>query len=561
MIFSAARRAFKSVEKVQAASRRFLVSRRYPQLATLHIRLIHNSSDVPTLTLETQDLDVTSGTNDDEFDSVPSPIAKSLPSIPNSFVPPTCQTPAVQPISPLSIPHSDRPELAIIDLTPQIRSTEKVNAQLVIHIHTLETRIADWQARASNVEALVKERECIIGDSVPLPLYEREQEAVLQLREKFESSIAHEAASKGHLMQVRGRVQSRAKFLEANRARESKCSTSPQDAERALREAIVRVKVFLQVKSSQPRPRGGELLSHDEGNEASVRPTFIKLNRSCRSPFAPTKPPLPKLLTRDDLASSLPQPPPDENVRPTGRGLSVPPSTATSSSVWKNTGNRRLSVPVADNSFVHDRASVNKRLAAFYASRSSPSPPSEMRHPKLLPNSLKTTDSSPAPSSSQQSRIRSTVEGEDKLPSWVEEMLDHIAHPLHHHRLASTDLSKSILSKRSSSISSVDNLHLSLQVPSPSPTRSEWELVGDNETLGGSKVNLLSMVEASPAKTIRPAVSLGRPPKSPALPQPQESKPSSAHSSTGWLKNVANKIGHPSSERARGKKGSTMSRI
>jgi len=127
--------------------------------------------------------------------------------------------------------------------------------------------------------------------------------------------------------------------------------------------------------------------------------------------------------------------------------------------------------------------------------------------------------------SSQQYRVKSTTGSDDKLPPWFDEMLDHIAHPLHHHRLASTDLNKSIVAKRSSSISSIENLHLSLQVPAPSPTRGEWELVGDNETLGGSKVNLLSMAEASPPKRIHPTVSLGRLRKPTMPPHPIKKSP------------------------------------
>ena len=559
------------------------MSRRYPELAALCTEPIHDSPDVTTVALETQDQDGISELNGDASDSVPSPISKSVPSMPFPLEPhpytssPSIrQMPSMQAPSPMPVSRFDRPELAIIDLTSQIRSTQNVNAQLVLHISMLETRITDWQSRASNVEALVKERECIIGvDSVPLPLYESEQKAALQLREKLESGIAHEAASKGNLMQIRGKLQSRARVLEANHARDSKSSTSPQDAERALCDAIARAKVYLQATSlkstsvssslSQPRARGGPLLSHDQSNEVSVRPTLIKLNRSRRSPFAPIKPPLPKLLTRSNLASLLHQPPPDENPRSAGPGLSVPPSSATRSSVWKSPGNRRLSVPVADNSFVQDRPSVNRRLAAFYAPR--PSPLSEMKRSEPPPSHSSRIHGPQTPvlPSSPQSRVQSTAGDDGKLPSWVDEMLDHITHPLHHHRLASADLSKSILAKRSSSMSSIDDLHLSLQLPSPSPTRDEWELVGDNETLGGSKVNLLSMVETPPPKSIRPTVSSGRLRKStlPARPHQEESRPSSNNSSTGWLKNVANKMGIQgdlNSERVRGKKGSIMSR-
>ncbi|KAF8320973.1 uncharacterized protein EI90DRAFT_3079749 [Cantharellus anzutake] len=562
----AARRAFKSIEKVQAAARRYLVLQKYPQLAQLHEEQPRDLSYASSLLLHTP-TQIGAATSD----LTASPVSNTLPTTPQALQPPpdhsvptTYRIPSPRPHHLIPTPHYNRPEHAIVDLAAQIRATQKVNTQLLVQINVLETRLADWKVKALAAEALVKDREGVIGtDSVSLSLFEREKEAVRELREKLECSIAHEAASKGNLMQVRGKVQSRARILEANRARESKSSTSPQDAERALRATISRAQVFLEITTRtsrpQPRPTGTSLpQNHSNEHAATVQSTLIKLNRTRRSPYAPTKPPLPKLLTLHNLASSLPRPP-----RTRTPGLQA-----------------RLSVPVTDTTFVQDRAAVNKRLAAFYAPR--PSPLSEVRNSgPLAPNhslSVKYPTIPPTPHSAPpppppQSQLRGEPNGEHRLPSWVDEMLDHIAHPLHHHRLASADLNRAILAKRTASTSSIDNLHLSLQVPSSSPTREDWDLISDNETLGGSKVNLLALGEAAPSDSIHPTSSMSKLRKRTPhiLPHQQEgsqssSIQSSSGSGSGWFKNVASKIGHPGAispkpERVRGKKGSTVSRI
>lgn len=426
------------------------------------------------------------------------------------------------------------------------------------------------------------------------------------MQRDLEASIAREAAQKGHLLQIRGKVQSRAKWHQWYRAKEasSASSMSTVDAERSIRDAITRAQLFLEAATrpkpdpaSKPASRGvvdvalpsdsATVLSDTADDPSDERPratSSVKLNRTRRSPFAPVKPPLPRLLTREQLASTSTSPSLDaDNQLASGSpALGSASATATTSS-----SDKRRSMPVPDTTFLQDREAVNQRLAAFYAPRRlaatdgagpipngdrSPNlrpPPSSWGNRKFgsTPPMHIASSLSPSPSStasplfhpsSPPKPLRPVSEAflpsgalngtdaldEPALPVWVDEILDHIAHPLHHHRL-STGPKADALDKHAS-ISSLDDLKLELHLPAPSPTRGEWDMIDAPST---TDLPLNQPPPSSPAEKIRKRASLILKERSRSRERVDgatgvSNAPTNGSTKGGWLKSMTNKVAH-----------------
>ncbi|KAF9506254.1 hypothetical protein BS47DRAFT_1352892 [Hydnum rufescens UP504] len=520
-------------------------------------------------------------------------------SVPEKIDPPTPpEAPRIEELVPKPTKPSryDGPEHALVDLTVQLSAIRKEQIALTAQLNMTQEAINTMQARVHGQEDLVSSRERTIAtDYVPLELYEKEQEELANLAREVEASIAREAARKGQILQVKGKVQAKARWHQWYRAKDaasaqasgsgshpgssssitgSSSRASQLDAERSMRDAILRAQLFLEIsirKSEQPLKYPPRIPPESADGESKC----IKLNRSRRSPFAPIKPPLPKLHTRDNPPQGLPSPPsPSEDLKTPGR-FSTPPSAFkyTKATIIAASDKRRsLPVPPPDAIFLQDREAVNERLTAFYRPRRVPSPVKEdisatRGSRQTIPMSSSGSSSStpnlhptspPRPPSPTPHRLppsRTPPNDEERLPSWVDDLLSHLSHP-------PPAKNRSSSGKFHGHTDSIDSLRLELRLPDPPPMSDEWDLIDEGDI---SPTQLLELRRPTTSK-LRKRASFN----SSVHARPTEGeRHTNAYGATGgggWLKSMTNKVTHPTSgaslavpEGRRGKKGSSAS--
>ena len=509
--------------------------------------------------------------------------------------------PAPTPIKP---PQYDGPEHTLVNLTVQLSAIRKEQLALIAQLNMTQEAITDTEARVHTQGALISAREHTIAtDYIPLERYEKEQEEVANLAREVEASIAKEAARKGQILQVKGKVQAKARWHQWYRAKDASSAqasgswgrpgdpssfsgpvprSSRLDAERSMRDAISRAQLFLEVslrKSEQPVKYPPRMPPESADGENKC----IKLNRSRRSPFAPTKPPLPKLHTRENPPEGLPSPPSPSGQRNASGRSSVPPSAYpyTKATIIATSDKRRsLPVPPPDAIFLQDREAVNERLSAFYAPRRVPSvvkadisASRASKHltpmntssgststPNLHPISTSSSSSLARPqhpsSTSRPSPTRTPTNEEEKLPSWVDDLLSNLSHPLH-------VKTRTTSGKFHGRADSVDSLRLELQLPDPTPTGGEWDLIDEAD------ISPAQFLEPNkpPTSKLHKRASFNLPVQAKHVEEDRHASARGAAGGGGWLKSMTNKVTHPSStgasltvpEGRRGKKGSTMS--